>query len=153
MSARMNTIKAIETRYKGCRFRSRTEARWAVFLDALDIPWEYEKEGYELPGGWYLPDFFFCPMGIWIHLEIKGFLPEYPSKETTLCEQLAEGTGLLVLLVGGTPDYDKELYEIFPDGWRTNTVGKFFVFATDANRVDGAIRSSRAARFEHGERP
>jgi hypothetical protein len=29
-------IKAIETSYKGYRFRSRLEARWAVFFDALD---------------------------------------------------------------------------------------------------------------------
>lgn len=43
------TIKAIETSYKGYRFRSRLEARWAVFFDALGIEWEYEKEGYELP--------------------------------------------------------------------------------------------------------
>jgi hypothetical protein len=41
-------IKAIETQYKGYRFRSRLEARWAVFFDALDIKWEYEKEGYAL---------------------------------------------------------------------------------------------------------
>ncbi|MFE7077905.1 hypothetical protein ACFU96_48345 [Streptomyces sp. NPDC057620] len=40
-------IKAIETRYAGCRFRSRLEARWAVFLNALDIPWEYEPQGFE----------------------------------------------------------------------------------------------------------
>lgn len=52
------TIKAIETRYKGYRFRSRLEARWAVFFDALGIKWEYEKEGYDLgEAGWYLPDF------------------------------------------------------------------------------------------------
>ena len=29
------TAKAIETRYAGHRFRSRLEARWAVFFDAL----------------------------------------------------------------------------------------------------------------------
>lgn len=51
------TIKAIETRYAGCRFRSRLEARWAVFFDTLGIKWEYEPEGYETPGGLYLPDF------------------------------------------------------------------------------------------------
>ena len=51
-------IKAIETRYKGYRFRSRLEARWAVFFDALGLEWEYEPEGYELSdGSWYLPDF------------------------------------------------------------------------------------------------
>ena len=52
------TIKAIETQYKGYRFRSRLEARWAVFFDALGLAWEYEPEGFELGGGVrYLPDF------------------------------------------------------------------------------------------------
>lgn len=51
-------MRAIETRYKGYRFRSRLEARWAVFFDALGIEWEYEPEGYELSDGErYLPDF------------------------------------------------------------------------------------------------
>lgn len=51
------TIKAIETRYAGCRFRSRLEARFAVFFDRLQIPWEYEPEGFETAAGPYLPDF------------------------------------------------------------------------------------------------
>lgn len=51
-------MKAIETRYKNHRFRSRLEARWAVFFDAMGMPWEYESEGYELKNGVrYLPDF------------------------------------------------------------------------------------------------
>lgn len=45
----MATLQAIETRYKGYRFRSRLEARWAVFFDTLGVQWEYEKEGYVLP--------------------------------------------------------------------------------------------------------
>lgn len=51
------TIKAIETRYAGCRFRSRLEARWAVFFDRLGIEWEHEPEGFETSAGPYLPDF------------------------------------------------------------------------------------------------
>lgn len=51
-------MKPIETRYHGCRFRSRLEAKWAVFFDCMDIEWEYEPEGYDLGDGiWYLPDF------------------------------------------------------------------------------------------------
>jgi hypothetical protein len=51
-------IKPIETQYKGYRFRSRLEARWAVFFDEAGIKWEYEPEGFELPSGKrYLPDF------------------------------------------------------------------------------------------------
>ena len=51
-------IKAIETYYNGYRFRSRLEARWAVFFDTLGVKYEYEPEGFELDGGLrYLPDF------------------------------------------------------------------------------------------------
>lgn len=42
-------IKPIETIYNGYRFRSRLEARWAVFLDSLGVKYEYEPEGFELP--------------------------------------------------------------------------------------------------------
>lgn len=50
-------MRPIETIYGGCRFRSRLEARWAVFFDSLGLPWEYEPEGFELRSGRYLPDF------------------------------------------------------------------------------------------------
>lgn len=51
-------IKAIETTYKGYRFRSRLEARWAVFFETLNFKWEYEPEGFDLGSGVkYLPDF------------------------------------------------------------------------------------------------
>lgn len=52
-------VKAIDTHYKGYKFRSRLEARFAVFLDVLRITWDYEVEGFDLPQtGKYLPDFF-----------------------------------------------------------------------------------------------
>jgi hypothetical protein len=51
------TIKPIQTRYKGFHFRSRLEARWAVFFDAMGLQWEYEPEGFDLDGVNYLPDF------------------------------------------------------------------------------------------------
>jgi hypothetical protein len=41
-------IKPIETRYRGYRFRSRLEARWAVFFDVAGIAWRYEPEGFDL---------------------------------------------------------------------------------------------------------
>lgn len=54
----MREVKAIETVYNGYRFRSRLEARWAVFFDALGVKYEYEPEGFELPSGKrYFPDF------------------------------------------------------------------------------------------------
>lgn len=42
----------IPTTYRGTRFRSRGEARWAAFFDLIDWPWEYEA--VDLRG--YIPD-------------------------------------------------------------------------------------------------
>lgn len=57
-------IKAIETKYKGYRFRSRLEARWAVFFDEMGLDWAYEPQGFDLGElGWYLPDFVIAGNG------------------------------------------------------------------------------------------
>lgn len=78
------TIQPIETRYAGCRFRSRLEARWAVFFDTLGVRWEYEPQGFhigpypahETDAGLYirerdyLPDFLLVDCGTWV--EVKG---------------------------------------------------------------------------------
>ena len=52
-------LTPIETVYKGYKFRSRLEARWAVFFEEMGFDWSYEVEGFNLPSGArYLPDFF-----------------------------------------------------------------------------------------------
>ena len=52
-------MKAIETEYNGYKFRSRLEARWAVFFDDVGIKYEYEPEGFKTHNNeWYLPDFY-----------------------------------------------------------------------------------------------
>lgn len=67
-------IKPIETRYAGCRFRSRLEARYAVLFDKLGIRWEYEVQGYlvgeEDNRRPYLPDFWLPNDRLWV--EVKG---------------------------------------------------------------------------------
>jgi hypothetical protein len=72
-------IKAIETYYSGYRFRSRLEARWAVFFDAITIKYQYEPEGYILADGTpYLPDFYLPDYGYYV--EIKGKEPTDAEK-------------------------------------------------------------------------
>lgn len=63
-------LKPIETEYNGLRFRSRIEARWAVFFEEARISYEYEKEGFDLGGHYYLPDFWLPEKDCWV--EIKG---------------------------------------------------------------------------------
>jgi hypothetical protein len=61
---------AIETQYAGHLFRSRLEARWAVFFNFMGIPWLYEPEGFFVNGRPYLPDFYLPECGTWV--EVKG---------------------------------------------------------------------------------
>ena len=67
----------IETLYNGVRFRSRLEARWALFMDTIGVRWLYEHEGYELPSGRYLPDFWLPEIRGGCFVEIK---PERPPR-------------------------------------------------------------------------
>ena len=74
-------IKAIETVYNGYRFRSRLEARWAVFFDAIGISYEYEPEGFELSDGtMYLPDFYLKQCKTWF--EVKGVMSKEDKHKT-----------------------------------------------------------------------
>lgn len=73
----MTAIKAIETRYRGYRFRSRLEARWAVFFDRVGVKWEYEPQGFDLgPGlGPYLPDFWLPEYRHWVEVKPESSRP------------------------------------------------------------------------------
>lgn len=97
-------MKAIETTWHGYRFRSRTEARWAVALSVAGIRFEYEPQGFELPSGWYLPDFWLPDRKMW--LEVKGVDPT--PREIALAAELAKGSGAWVLFAVGPPDPAKE---------------------------------------------
>lgn len=78
-------MKPIETIYKGYRFRSRLEARWAVFFDALGLKWDYEIEGFELDdGSKYLPDFYLPELDF--YAEVKP--GEFSVGEIRKCLQL-----------------------------------------------------------------
>lgn len=170
-------VKTIETHYKGYRFRSRLEARWAVFFDAMGIDYEYEPEGFDLGDGiWYLPDFLLHFNDQEVYLEIKpknyaekiknDFLKEkvhkfcmQTDKEIVLCMGMPDDY-LLILRKANTQafidiyDSDIELQKRFPDR-RPN----FEIFlhkhpisfsALGADKFQKALHLARSARFEKG---
>ena len=57
-----------ETKYKGYRFRSRLEARWAVFFDALGLEWLYEPDPFDL------------------HFDYEDFIEDFDMDEEELLE-------------------------------------------------------------------
>ena len=67
-------LRVIETAYNRYRFRSRLEARWAVFFDALGVEWDYERQGYVLDGAPYLPDFVLPGLRLFVEVKPAGFL-------------------------------------------------------------------------------
>ena len=94
---------AFVTEYNGVRFRSRLEARTAVFLDAVNLKWKYEVFTCRFPRDCekssYTPDFFLPDLQMFV--EIKPAFPHLD--ELFACENFVKTTGMpIVLLYGDT---------------------------------------------------
>lgn len=177
----MTDITPIQTEYNGHHFRSRLEARWAVFFDALGVRYEYEAEGYDLDGVWYLPDFWLPEVGCYV--EIKPFDPSGEAEGLLLDEKalaLALHARRYVLVIYGNPwpheygialqgpgatlwfSMQFALTDRAPEQlWLSGKHGHICVNPVDGmrgypdqhhSRLQDAYRAARSARFEHGER-
>ncbi len=163
------SVRPIETQWNGHRFRSRLEARLAVFMDALDLGYRYELKGFDLGGGLhYLPGFY---VPRWdAYLEIKAGLPD--DAEILKAKTLARQMGLPVFLLFGDPWPD--VYEAWrwhqqewASGYRWSTCSRCWRGPTlscldpqgrtcscreprkdDVLRLQNAFQAARAARFE-----
>lgn len=169
------TMKPIQTRYQGYLMRSRLEARWAVYFDALGVEWDYEPEGFELSDvGLYLPDFWLKTVNMWAEVKPTRFTDDEDAK----CVALADASGYPVLRLEGTPswqryyawqvcDYDDSEcfwpgkhfrhvmwldYHLTPEYLNEH---RFFVCGDLPEKPDAvtarAIMAARSARFEHGQ--
>lgn len=81
-----NGPKAIETKWHGCRFRSKLEAQWAIVFEVMGLEWEYEPMGFRLGNGlWYMPDFVIAGLvGVgdgWCFVEVKGNMTELDRRK------------------------------------------------------------------------
>lgn len=112
-------LRPIQTYYKGYKFRSRLEARWAVFFDACGVAWEYEPEGFDLGNGlYYLPDFLLHGLtgrvkgDLWV--EVKGVMTEESARKILAFSGVEDESDSEdftdyrvkrpILVVGGIPD-------------------------------------------------
>ena len=152
----MTKIKAIQTRYNGYLFRSRLEARWAVFFDACGVEWEYEPEGYDLGDGmFYLPDFLLhgvvgrSPSDLFV--EVKGVMADEDAAKIKKFVELGthetDETYLIktpILIVGNIPSGDifdyiqgkaYEVHENSPNEFNFETIdGDYFGAYPGINR-------------------
>ena len=115
MTTKFNGI-SLPTTYNGIQFRSRLEARWAIFFDAMSTPWEYEPENFKTTYGPYLPDFYLP--------ELKSFFivkgEELPDDEERKCYEVDSITGKRVIMaIGGIPQVfsdDDRYFQLYWSG-------------------------------------
>lgn len=100
MTDKVYSIEPIPTAYNGVLYRSRTEARWAVFFDAIGLAAQYEAEGLVIRQGAYLPDFWLP--GVRMFMEVKGVAPS--EEECAKCASLTRDAECDVLLAVGAPE-------------------------------------------------
>lgn len=149
----METIKPIQTEYNGYLFRSRLEARWAVFFDAAGVDYKYENEGYVLPdGSWYLPDFEVKAKDdeIYWFVECKGQFDEEGLHKAQMLDCYPPEPFLGVIILTNTPS--PYIREKFSENFNQT---EYLVcwLGIDHNTAIKAALKARQARFEHGETP
>lgn len=122
-------IRALSTRYAGVRFRSRAEARWALFFDAIGLSWQYEFDGFLIREGAYLPDFWLPEVRLFF--EVKGAQPT--DEERAKCASLAKAAECDMLLAIGNPEERFQLLWFDRDGEREG----LYVWARDTISATG----------------
>lgn len=135
----MSEFKGMETPYKGHRFRSRLEARWAVAFDALGVKWLYEPQNKRFGSVGYVPDFYLPQQAAWI--EIKGeFAGAAKHEALWKAHRLAEHDSRRVLVAfGDIPhphpnDGDESAIHVLPDG--SESSGFFWCVCPWCGRLD-----------------
>ena len=73
----MKALRSKRTLYKDILFRSKLEAKWAVFFDNVGIAYEYEPEWDQVDIGigyiHYKPDFYLPDLDLWIEVKPVTF--------------------------------------------------------------------------------
>lgn len=106
-------MKAIETYYNGYRFRSRLEARWAVFFDKANIKYEYETEGFQFDDGTaYLPDFYLPWFRCYVEIKPGSICGAELEEAERKCGLLFEEKGdcITMLCIGDPYDWNVTVY-------------------------------------------
>lgn len=107
-------MKPIETVFDGYKFRSRLEARWAVFFTEAGIPFEYEPEGFDIAGVRYLPDFWLPEQKYWLDIKPKHIEPTDAEKMRAFSRKIRQDANK-AFSVGADPDSQPRFYVISGD--------------------------------------
>lgn len=103
--------------YKGIRYRSALETKWAITMETLGIPFEYEPRTYRVGKKQYVPDFWLPTQDHF--LEIKPAAPDEAALEKAA--MLIRHTGKRLFFLAAFPRIQgltlAESKVYWGDGW------------------------------------
>lgn len=113
-SGSLSPLQAIPTLYGGVWFRSRLEARWAVFFTRIGLDWVWEDQRYRAEPKSYLPDFLLPKLRL--RIEIKPTMDDRHDGPALLAafnlwqdfanKVLDDGTCRTAMFIGYIPNPD-----------------------------------------------
>lgn len=162
-------IESIDTFYNGNYFRSRLEARWAVYFDLIGLKYEYEPNGFKFKNRYnYLPDFFLPEQNLYCEIKNKNAYwidggrhlrnpSAYNNKDAfryvKISEELMRESIPWVMFLGTPYDYlynNQEWWycQMFSE-YNDIMTEKIMTIFTEDNK--NAAEEAARIRFEHGE--
>jgi hypothetical protein len=83
-------------KYKGQQFDSELHARWAVFFDAIQVPWWYKQTEIDLGHvGIYRPNFWIPAWSAWVEVRQNHSTPDHDEWE--VFEAIGKQAKLLIV--------------------------------------------------------
>jgi hypothetical protein len=175
---RHDQIEPVDTFYRTIRFRSRLEARWAVFLDDMEIDFAYELDPVKLGTRFYLPDFYLPHLDIFA--EVKPTICDSADLDRIYAFAKTGMRGGILLLSGSPtftpyPFYYNSIVDSTPELIITNALLDVFYkrrwYSTEhrlyldcryedfrcedqfTERYVEAVEYANGARFDRGQSP
>lgn len=128
------TVMPKETLYRGINFKTEIEAKWAVFFDAAEIPYEYQNDPFTLADKREYRPSFFLP---WFDAYLTVI--DRKTEWETICwheesmrmmyEGDPTGDGCMTMIIIGTPVYcEKSVYCTYEFNGETDFAWHLFDF-------------------------
>lgn len=130
-------MRSLPAVYAGFAFRSRAEARWKIFYEALDEPAIYEPTAIDLGAFAYQPDYWLSLFRAWVEIKGEMISDEAGMLMTEKCRQLAMQSGRPAILCFSDP-YDAKCAIFIRDRLYTDA---YWTACPFCGRLSIAIRS------------
>lgn len=155
----MSNIAPIETWYKGVKYPSKCEARWAIFLEAIqektllvnDFVYTYQPTPLFFPElGKYTPDYFIVAENVEFYLEIKPKMVISSVIDRLLHFSYLSGTNILLAIGDFYKEHKPKLYVPIKGEMQTKRFVKFFseIAEIQEDEVREAITTSSQYRLD-----